>query len=263
MRLLLIRHGQTPSNLKHLLDTAEPGPALTPLGQQQAAALPEALAGEDIGALYASTLLRTQLTAAPLAARTGLEVRVRDGLRELSAGDLEMRGDEDAIDTYMGTAFAWSAGDTGLRMPGGEYGTEALARFDSVIEEAANTVSGTGIGTAADTGTGPGTAPGTGTRTVAMVSHGAVIRMWVAARAENIGVDFAASHPLENTAVVILSGSPAEGWRVLTWAGRSIGPESETPEESGPTGEAVDDSAVYDRTSETTSDQEHTQERTS
>lgn len=45
MRLLLIRHGQTPSNLKHLLDTAAPGPGLTPLGQDQAAALPQALAG--------------------------------------------------------------------------------------------------------------------------------------------------------------------------------------------------------------------------
>lgn len=29
MRLLLIRHGQMPSNLKRLLDTTEPGPALT------------------------------------------------------------------------------------------------------------------------------------------------------------------------------------------------------------------------------------------
>lgn len=77
MRLLLIRHGQTPSNLKHLLDTAEPGPGLTSLGQKQAAALPDALASERIDALYASTLVRTQLTAAPLAAATGLEVRVR------------------------------------------------------------------------------------------------------------------------------------------------------------------------------------------
>ena len=38
MRLLLIRHGQTPSNLKHLLDTEAPGPTLTPLGQEQAPA---------------------------------------------------------------------------------------------------------------------------------------------------------------------------------------------------------------------------------
>ncbi|GGQ96864.1 hypothetical protein GCM10010216_69080 [Streptomyces flaveolus] len=51
MRLLLIRRGQTPSNLKHLLDTEAPGPALTPLGQEQAAALPQVLAAEQIDAL--------------------------------------------------------------------------------------------------------------------------------------------------------------------------------------------------------------------
>ncbi len=219
MRLLLVRHGQTPSNLEHLLDTAEPGAALTPLGQRQAAALPEALAGEEVGALYASTLVRTQLTAGPLATRTGLEVRVRDGIRELSAGDLEMRGDDLAVETYLRTAFAWSAGETGLRMPGGENGVEALRRFDAVVQEAADS----------------------GVRTVAMVSHGAAIRMWVAARAGNVDVAFASAHALENTGVVILSGDPAEGWRALTWAGRTVGQESSAPEaSSGPAGEAVD-----------------------
>ncbi|MFE7075310.1 histidine phosphatase family protein [Streptomyces sp. NPDC057620] len=217
MRLLLIRHGQTPSNLKHLLDTAEPGPGLTPLGLRQADALPDALAGEEIGALYASTLLRTQLTAAPLAARTGLEVRVRDGLRELSAGDLEMRGDAQAVETYMTTVFAWSAGDVELRMPGGENGVEALGRLDAVIAEAA----------------------GSGVPTVAMVSHGAAIRMWTAARADNVDVEFAAAHALENTGIVILDGTPADGWWVRTWEGRSLGPGSGLPEASGPTGEPV------------------------
>ncbi|WP_221348325.1 histidine phosphatase family protein [Streptomyces beigongshangae] len=218
MRLLLIRHGQTPSNVKHLLDTAVPGAALTPLGERQAAALPEALAGERIGALYASTLIRTQLTAAPLADRTGLEVRVRDGIRELTAGDLEMRGDAEAVETYMRTVFAWSAGDVELRMPGGENGVEALRRLDAVVEEAA----------------------GSGVQTVAMVSHGAAIRMWAAARAGNIDVDFAATHALDNTGVVILEGSPADGWRVRTWAGRPLGPEDDTPRTGGPMGEPLD-----------------------
>ncbi|MFB4422756.1 histidine phosphatase family protein [Streptomyces sp. QL37] len=218
MRLLLIRHGQTPSNVKRLLDTAEPGPALTPLGQEQAAALPDALAAERIDALYASTLLRTQLTAAPLAARTGLEVRVREGLRELSAGDLEMRGDDQAVETYMTTAFAWSAGDTGLRMPGGENGVEALRRYDAVVEEAA----------------------GTGAGTVAMVSHGAAIRMWVAARATNVDVGFASARALRNTGIVILSGAPGEGWRALHWEGRAVGAEDSGIGTTGPAGEPVD-----------------------
>lgn len=215
MRLLLIRHGQTPSNLKHLLDTAAPGPGLTPLGQEQAAALPQALAADTIDALYASTLVRTQLTAAPLAAVTGLEVQVRDGLRELAAGDLEMRGDDEAAAVYLDTVFAWSAGDIERRMPGGEYGAEALGRFDSVVAEAA----------------------GTGAETVAMVSHGAAIRMWVAARAHNVDVAYASRHALGNTGVVILSGSPDQGWQALLWEGRPLGPEGSSPEDGGPAGE--------------------------
>ncbi|GAA3986412.1 histidine phosphatase family protein [Streptomyces plumbiresistens] len=215
MRLLLIRHGQTPTNVRFLLDTAVPGPGLTELGERQAAALPEALADEDIEALYASTLVRTQLTAAPLAAARGLDVRVRDGIRELAAGDLEMLpGHSEHGRRYMETVFAWSAGDTALRMPGGENGAEALARYDAVVAEAA----------------------ASGASTVAMVSHGAAIRMWTAARADNVDVAFAAARPLDNTGAVILDGSPSDGFKALSWAGATVVPAGE----GGPTGRPVD-----------------------
>ncbi|MFJ8629757.1 histidine phosphatase family protein [Streptomyces sp. NPDC093568] len=214
MRLLLIRHGQTPSNVDQLLDTAVPGPGLTALGEEQAAALPAALADEDIEAIYVSTLTRTQLTAAPLAKARGLEPIVRDGIRELTAGDLEMLpGDTEQGQLYMKTVFAWAAGDLELRMPGGESGAEALGRYDAVVAEAA----------------------GSGARTVALVSHGAAIRMWTAARAVNVDVPFAAAHPLANTGVVILEGSPADGWKALTWAGAVVTPAGE----SGPAGQVV------------------------
>ncbi|OXY90167.1 histidine phosphatase family protein [Streptomyces diastatochromogenes] len=215
MRLLLVRHGETPSNLDHLLDTAVPGAGLTPLGEAQAAALPAALADEDIEALYASTLLRTRLTAAPLAAARGLEVTVRDGIREISAGDLEMvPGDSPQGERYMRTVFAWAAGDTALRIPGGENGEEVLDRYDAVIAEAA----------------------GSGAGTVAMISHGAAIRMWTAARADNVDVAFAAARPLANTGVVILEGSPSDGFKALSWAGATVVPAGE----GGPAGAPLD-----------------------
>jgi broad specificity phosphatase PhoE len=219
MRLLLVRHGQTPSNVDFLLDTAVPGPGLTALGERQAAALPEALADEDIEALYASTLIRTQLTAAPLAAARGLGIVVRDGIREVSAGDLEMLdGHSEAGHTYMATVFAWSAGDTELRMPGGESGAEALARYDAVVAEAA----ALGVGT------------------VALVSHGAAIRMWTAARAGNVDIDFAAARPLDNTGVVVLEGSPADGWKALSWEGAVVESAGRVTE-SGPAGRPLDE----------------------
>ncbi|MGW4439707.1 histidine phosphatase family protein [Streptomyces sp. NPDC004596] len=214
MRLLLVRHGQTPSNVGRLLDTAVPGPGLTPLGERQAAALPGALAGEDIEAVYASTLLRTRLTAAPLAAARGLEVIVRDGIREVTAGDLEMLpGDSAQGELYLRTVFAWAAGDTAARIPGGESGEETLARYDAVVAEAA----------------------ASGAATVAMISHGAAIRLWTAARAANVDVGFAAARPLRNTGVVVLEGSPSDGWKALAWEGAMVEPAGE----GGPAGEAV------------------------
>ncbi|MFD9320998.1 histidine phosphatase family protein [Streptomyces sp. NPDC060053] len=214
MRLLLVRHGQTPTNVDYLLDTAVPGPGLTELGARQAAALPQALADEDIETLYASTLVRTQLTAAPLAAARGLDVLVRDGIREISAGDLEMvPGNSERGEFYMRTVFAWAAGDLALRMPGGESGAEFLARYDAVVAEAA--ASGAG--------------------TVAMVSHGAAIRAWAATRAVNVDVPHAAAHRLANTGTVVLDGSPADGWKALSWAGATVVPAGE----GGPAGQPV------------------------
>jgi len=197
MRLILIRHGQTTSNVDGLIDTGRPGPGLTALGFAQAAALPERLAGESIDVLYTSTLTRARQTAAPIGASLRLEPLVRDGLREIGAGTLEMRGDDTAVRLYRDTTFAWSAGTLDVRMPGADSGAEVFERYDAVIDEIA--LSGVGC--------------------AAVVSHGAVIRCWAAARARNVAAGFAAHSPLSNTGVVLLDGSPRDGWHVLTWDG--------------------------------------------
>src|SRR5664279_220238 len=135
MHLALIRHGQTPSNVLGLLDTGVPGPRLTDLGMEQAAALPTALSGQRIDVLYASTQIRSQLTAAPLAAERELDIVIRDGLREIDAGELEMRGDDEAVRGYLTTVAAWMNGRLEVRMPGGHDGRAVLGRFDAVVDE--------------------------------------------------------------------------------------------------------------------------------
>jgi probable phosphoglycerate mutase len=110
-----------------------------------------------------------------------------------------------------------AAGKVHRRMPGGEDGAEMLARYDAVAEEAA----------------------ALGAGTVALFSHGAAIRTWTAARADNVDVDFAASHPLDNTGVVVLEGSPADGWKALSWAGAVVA-SPDPGAGSGPTGRPVD-----------------------
>jgi len=199
MRLILVRHGQTSANVAVLLDTAHPGADLTDLGRAQAAALPTALDGVPIDAVYASTLARAQQTAAPLAAERGLPVHVRAGLREISAGDFEMLGDPDAVARYLDASLAWVDGDLDATLPGGETADDAFARFDAVVAEAAES----------------------GADAVVMVSQGTIIRSWAASRS-GISADVAARSRLENTEVVVLEGDPASGWRTLSWGDREL-----------------------------------------
>lgn len=216
MRLLLIRHGQTPDNARGALGATVPGPGLTNLGREQAAAVPDALADEAIEAIYVSTMLRTHETAAPLAEALGMTPTVLPGLREISAGSLEQRSDPDAIRLYMGTIFSW-ADDMNARIPGAENGHEFFARYDGAIGEIASRHDGT----------------------VAVVSHGAAIRTWASWACRNVGAEFSRVNHLENTAVVILEGSPEDGWVARQWADAPLGgAELEDATAPDPMGEA-------------------------
>jgi probable phosphoglycerate mutase len=216
VRLIFVRHGQTPSNVRGLLDTRVPGPGLTALGLEQAVALTGALAGEEISAIYVSTMVRTQLTAAYLAASLELETVERAGLREIAAGDLEMRGDAEAIEIYMRTVLAWSRGSLRERIPGGENGAEFLERFDAVVAEAVDARHPTAV----------------------IVSHGAAIRAWTAIRGVNVPHDFIAHHPLHNTGVVIVERRPDGEFAVVSYMGDAVGGEAVDSEDAGPTGAA-------------------------
>ncbi len=84
-RILAIRHGETAWNV----DTRIQGQLDIPLndtGRWQAGRVAEALAGEDIAAIYASDLVRAADTAAAISLRTGLPVIHDQGLRERRFG---------------------------------------------------------------------------------------------------------------------------------------------------------------------------------
>ena len=211
MRLLLIRHGQTPGNVLGQLDTAHPGPGLTELGERQAAALARSLANEQIDFLYASTLIRTQITAAPLSSVRGLEIEVLEGLHEIEAGSLEKLTDQESHLRYLGTVFGWADGELDRRMPGGPSGHDFFERYDASIAR---------IAAAAASGTG---AASGGAGTVAVVSHGAAIRVWAGLRASNMEAGFAARHVLANTGIVALEGDPDAGWRLIHWDDSPVG----------------------------------------
>ncbi|MFT4260553.1 histidine phosphatase family protein [Microbacterium sp.] len=200
MRLLLIRHAETPSNVLGALDTGFPGAGLTDLGQEQAAAIPGALNGVPIDAIHASPLVRTQLTAAPLATDRGLDVEVVEGFEEISAGRWEMRNDLDAVHAYMKTLGSWGTGDLDAMTDGGESGHEFFARYDDAITKVA---------------AGGGTA--------VVVSHGAAIRVWAAARVTGVDLREAAAWRIDNTGMCAIEGDPDTGWNLVRWVREPLG----------------------------------------
>jgi probable phosphoglycerate mutase len=90
--VVLVRHGASEAALEGArfpLVDGRSDPALSPAGHAQADAVGSRLAAESIARLYVSPLRRTHLTAAPLAAATGLEATVVSDLIEIGLGEWE------------------------------------------------------------------------------------------------------------------------------------------------------------------------------
>lgn len=190
MRLILIRHGETQSNVDRALDTAHPGAPLNETGLAQAEALVEALAHEEIDVLYASTLIRAQQTAAPLAKARGLEPIIIDGIQEIAAGVEEMRTD---WTNYVGMLNTWHPDNMDVGLEGGETAREFLTRFSNAVAAMEQA----------------------GDERVALVSHGAALRVWAIWQDPEIGFENAV--PLRNTQWIVLNGSAADGWKIERW----------------------------------------------
>jgi len=87
-RLYLIRHAQSAGNAEGRFGGHSPTP-LSDLGFEQARLTAEALAKENINAIYSSDLLRAVQTAEPLARLLDLEIKTNAAFRERNVGVLE------------------------------------------------------------------------------------------------------------------------------------------------------------------------------
>jgi probable phosphoglycerate mutase len=92
VEVVLVRHGASeaalPGQSFELVD-GQGDPALSEVGKAQARSVAATLRGESFSGLFASSLRRTQETAAPLTEATGLDVAVLPDLREINLGELE------------------------------------------------------------------------------------------------------------------------------------------------------------------------------
>ena len=89
-RIIVIRHGQSESNVPPTWTSSPIGYPLTEIGHEQARVAGEALVGRGVTAVYSSNLVRAIQTSVEIGAVLGLEPQVRDGLQEIHAGVLEL-----------------------------------------------------------------------------------------------------------------------------------------------------------------------------
>jgi probable phosphoglycerate mutase len=129
-----LRHGESVSNAAPGRDLSDAdGDRLTDRGHAQAALAAQHLDNLRIDRLWSSPLRRAQETAAPIAARLGLEVEIHEDLQELREGDAhyEMNGEEQRLARWS-ERMADHPDDPTFAPPGGESFADMVARVERV-----------------------------------------------------------------------------------------------------------------------------------
>ncbi|GFG73011.1 histidine phosphatase family protein [Mycobacterium botniense] len=195
--LTFVRHAQSQSNADGVLNTEVPGPGLTEEGREQARQIARQLARNGYDAIYASSMVRTQQTAAPLAEKLGKQVEVLPGLREIDAGWFNGEPTSMAASTYMLAPMDWLAGDRQDAIPGSVNGNQFNDQFSAAVQKIYDS----------------------GHAKPVAFSHGAAIMIWTLMNVKNPKDSLLHSHPLPNVGRVVITGSPATGWTLVDWDG--------------------------------------------
>ncbi len=110
--IYLARHGESDWNAANRFQGHSDRP-LTDLGREQARALADLVAGENVEAIYASPLSRALETARIVAARTGLAVVEDEGLREVDTGSWSGLSRAEVQERYPEGFERWTSGGAG------------------------------------------------------------------------------------------------------------------------------------------------------
>lgn len=126
-RIFLVRHGATILSAEDRFAGAT-DVTLSDEGREQARRLALRLSAEKIAAVYASPLCRTVETARIVAVPHQLEVRARDGLREISHGHWEQMTRREVEEKFSLEADEWDRDPYTFAPEGGESGLAVTAR---------------------------------------------------------------------------------------------------------------------------------------
>ena len=211
-----------------VVNTLVPGPDLTDTGEQQAQALVNAMSGNGIDDIYASTMIRSQETAAPLAEALHLPINVLCGLNEIDAGIFEgipvNVGDlPPGGALYLLAPLAWTLGLDFVPQLGSTVDPNGVA-FDESFGGTVQSIYDGTVGTEA------------GTVTDAVFSHEGAIAIWTLMNVNN--PDFAlvlqeflnTGELLPYTGQVVVDGSPGD-WTLVSWDGTPVPQDPGLPTE--------------------------------
>ncbi len=130
----MIRHGATVLSAEDRF-AGETDVELSDEGREQTRRLAQRLAKVPFAGIFASPLSRTRETAAILAAPHGLEVQIREGLREISHGRWEQMTRREVEECFPEEAAAWENDPYTFAPVGGESGLAVTARALPVLVE--------------------------------------------------------------------------------------------------------------------------------
>jgi broad specificity phosphatase PhoE len=214
-----IRHGE--SGDMTAINTMVPGPDLTDAGEQQASTLAAALQHSGIDEIWASTMVRSQETAAPLVEAlsslndgNGVPYGILAGLNEIDAGIFE-GAPVNVGDVPLGGALyllapaLWTLGLTSVPELGSTDANGIV--FDQRVDDAVQTIyDGSSAGD-----------------TDAVFSHEGTIAIWTLMNVDNPDFGlvlkelFTTGELLPYTGQVVVDGSPGD-WTLVSWDGTPV-----------------------------------------
>ncbi|MCA1816636.1 MAG: histidine phosphatase family protein [Acidobacteria bacterium] len=127
LTLHFLRHGQTPASKEDMFCGSGLDPELTEDGARMAQAFADAYCALPWRAVYASPLRRTVATARPLCEACGLELDLRDGLKEIGYGAWEGKTKDEVERDFHDDYIKWQA-DPAWHAPTGGEGAVVIAR---------------------------------------------------------------------------------------------------------------------------------------
>jgi broad specificity phosphatase PhoE len=195
--LTFIRHAESEANASGIINTDVPGPGLSEQGRGQAEQVAHQAGHNDYDSIYASTMVRSQQTAAPLAGELGKQVEVLQGIQEIKAGWYEGKPVGQEPSTYLLAPAEWLTGDLQDSIPGSITGKEFNDQFTAAVQKIYDS----------------------GRHNPVVFSHKFAIEYWTLLNVTNAKDSLLTSHPLPNIGRVVISGNPMTGWTLVDWDG--------------------------------------------